>query len=142
MFAPRQDYILVKPIERKQSDLLWVTPEKYSRGLVVAVGPGKWLKRKNGSESGYFQTLTVKPGDFITYGDLDWIFPKYEEKGITYRILQEADVTFIGTREQIDEFGTLNDAAIQALIALHNPKPAPSTRGAPHKTVTELGHAA
>ena len=94
-FRPLHDFILVRPIPRKQSDLLWVAPEKFNRGVVVAVGPGKWLKRKNGSESGHFQCLTVKPGDHITYGDLDWIFPKFEENGVEYRICQEADVCFI-----------------------------------------------
>ena len=96
-FRPTQDYILIRPIERKQSDVLKVVSrETFNRGQVVAVGPGKWLKRKNGSESGHFQTLTVKPGDFITYGaGLDYIFPVYREDGIEYRILQEADCCFI-----------------------------------------------
>lgn len=95
-FIPTQDYLLVLPIERKQSDILWTTKENYSRGKVIAVGPGKWLKRKNGKESGHFQKLTVKPGDYITYGDnLDWIFPVFRENGIDYRIIQEADITFI-----------------------------------------------
>jgi co-chaperonin GroES (HSP10) len=95
VFRPLSDYILVRPIPRKQSDLLWVAPEKFNRGVVLACGPGERLKKKNGEETGAIRQMEVKPGDFITYGDLDWIFPKFDEGGVEYRILQEKDVTFI-----------------------------------------------
>ena len=94
MFMPRSDYILVRPIPEAQLSVIWTKPGEYQRGEVVAVGPGKWLKRKNGNESGHFLKLTVKPGDLIAYA-LDWIYPKHVENGIEYRILQEADVCFI-----------------------------------------------
>lgn len=97
MFKPTQDYILVKPVIRKQSDLLQVVSnEKFTQGTVIAVGPGKRDKK------GRLRTLTVKPGDFITYGDLTRgydFYPKYEEDGETYRILQEADICFIAEPE-------------------------------------------
>lgn len=87
------DYILVKPVERKQSDVLQViSHEKYTQGTIVAVGPGKPDKR------GRIQRLDAKVGDFITYGDLvrgyDF-YPIYHEDGMKYRILQEADICFI-----------------------------------------------
>lgn len=92
-FKPRQDYILVKPVERKKSDVLQVVShEKYTQGTIVAVGPGKPNKR------GRIQPLDAKVGDFITYGDLNRgydFYPKYEEDGVVYRILQEADIAFI-----------------------------------------------
>lgn len=93
MLTPTQDYILVRPVERKQSDVLQViSNEKYTQGEVVAIGPGKV------DEKGRRQPLTVKPGDFITYGDLDKgfdFYPPYREGGTEYRILQEADVCFV-----------------------------------------------
>ena len=96
-FHPRDDYILVRPIDRYQSDrLLVVSNEKYTQGTVVAVGPGKRSKK------GVIHPLTVKPGDFITYGDLNRgydFYPTYFENGVAYRILQEADVCFIADPE-------------------------------------------
>lgn len=93
MLKPTQDYILVRPVLRKQSDVLHViSNEKYTQGIVVAAGPGKTDHR------GRLWPLTVKPGDFITYGDLDRgydFYPKYEENGEVFRILQEADIAFI-----------------------------------------------
>ena len=99
-FRPTQDYILVLPIERKQSETLAVVSgEKNTRGKVVAVGPGK----KN-PKTGRIKPLDVKVGDVIAFGDgtktLDF-FPSYfeaDEAGkppVQYRILQEADICFI-----------------------------------------------
>lgn len=97
MLKPTQDYLLVKPIERKQSEILQViSSEKFTQGEVVAVGPGK----KN--RKGVIQPLTVKPGDFITYGDVNKgydFYPTYIERGISYRILQEADICFVAELE-------------------------------------------
>lgn len=93
MLRPTQDYIVVLPVERKQSEVLTViSSEKHTQGTVIAVGPGKRDKK------GRVRPLTVKPGDFITYGCLDRgydFYPKYEEDGRIYRVLQEADITFI-----------------------------------------------
>lgn len=93
MLKPTQDYILVRPVECRQSEILHViSGEKFTQGVVIAVGPGKKNKK------GILHPLTVKPGDFITYGDLirgyDF-YPKYEENRVVYRILQEADIAFI-----------------------------------------------
>jgi co-chaperonin GroES (HSP10) len=120
MFKPQSDYILIKPIERKLSSTLAIIAEpEYSRGLVVAVGPGERMKRKNGTETGFIRPCGVKVGDFITYG-LDWIYPKYEENGVEYRILQDKDVLFISDRESVDIHNSLSDEQIKELIASHN----------------------
>ncbi len=112
MLKPTQDYLLVRPIKRKQSDVLTViSNEKYTQGHVVAVGPGK-VDRK-----GRRWPLTVKPGDFITYGDISRgydFYPKYEEDGIEYRILQEADICFIADPE--NEAHSLPDVEIHQLV--------------------------
>lgn len=110
---PTQDYLLVLPVKRKQSDILEViSGEKFSQGTVVAVGPGKYDKKN------ILRPLTVKPGDFITYGDLvrgyDF-YPKYEKDGVTYRILQEADICFIADPE--NEAHNLPPEQIAQLVA-------------------------
>lgn len=98
MLRPTQDYLVVQPVKRVQSALLEViSQEKYTQGTVIAVGPGKFDKK------GRLRPLTVKPGDFITYGDIvrgyDF-YPVYAEEHLDgtiteYRILQEADICFI-----------------------------------------------
>lgn len=109
---PTQDYILVQPVKRKQSDILEViSGEKYTQGTVIAVGPGKVDKK------GRLRSLTVKPGDFITYGDINRgydFYPKYEKDGVTYRILQEADICFIAEPEAPEH--NLPDAEIARLV--------------------------
>jgi co-chaperonin GroES (HSP10) len=113
MLKPTQDYLLVRPVVRKQSDVLEVVSnEKYTQGTVLAVGPGKTDKK------GRLWPLTVKPGDFITYGDLNRgydFYPVYEEDGVKYRILQEADICFIADPE--NEAHNLPPEQIAKLIA-------------------------
>lgn len=106
MFRPLHDYLLVRPAPRKQSDVIEViSREPMNRGTVIAAGPGKWLRIKSGliheMESGVFLPNTVKPGDFVTYTDLD-IFPKWRERdgGEQFTIIQEADCCFIVERDQ------------------------------------------
>ena len=96
MLKPRQDFILVLPLERRQSTVLAiVSHEKHCRGEVIAVGPGKTDKK------GHTWPLAVKPGDIVAFGNGDFDFyPKYfheKSDGTSdcYRIIQEADVAFI-----------------------------------------------
>lgn len=93
MLRPTQDYIVVRPVVRKQSEILEIiSGEKFTQGVVIAVGPGKRNRKGN------LVPLTVKPGEFITYGDLARgydFYAKYEENGVEYRVLQEADICFI-----------------------------------------------
>lgn len=113
MFKPTQDYILVRPIKRKQSQTLEVVShEKYGRGEVISVGPGERLTKKYNEggnrwrteETGIVREMQVKIGDFIIYGDgkLDYMYPKYFENGVEYRILQEKDVCMVTDREEVE----------------------------------------
>jgi co-chaperonin GroES (HSP10) len=123
LFKPTQDYILIKPLKRLQSRVLEVVSnEKYSRGLVVACGPGERLKRKDGYglETGAIRPMQVKVGDWITYVDLDHIYPTYFERGEEYRVLQDKDVCFISDREFVDAHHSLSDAEVDRLLAEHN----------------------
>lgn len=92
-FRPRADYILVRPVERKQSEILHVvSSEKYTQGEVVSVGPGKKNKK------GVIQPLTVRVGDRIAYGDVNRgydFYPKITLDGVVYQVLQEADIAFV-----------------------------------------------
>ena len=91
MLRPTQDYILVRPIERKVSDILYVVnTEKHCRGEILAVGPGKRDKR------GRLRALDSRPGQIVAFGNGDFDFyPKHYEGNECLRIIQEADVAFI-----------------------------------------------
>lgn len=103
MLIPTQDYILIKPLIRKQSEsLLVVSHETHCRGTVMAVGPGKLNK------TGNFVPLDVTIGDTVAFGDGNFDFyTKYSEPQAdgttdTYRIIQEADVVFVVEPEEAD----------------------------------------
>lgn len=128
MFKPLSDYILVKPVKRLQSRILdVVSKEKYSRGLVVAVGPGERIvKRRRLSqtdwevtETGAIRPMQVKPGDFVTHEN-HGRYGQYSEGGVDYWVMQEKDVAFISERQFIDEHNLLSDEDIDMLIAAHN----------------------
>lgn len=100
-FRPRQDYVLVRPIERVRSDILQVVShETHHRGVVVATGPGKRDKR------GRIVPIEVCVGDVVAFGDgsktLDACYPSIHDyaEHVTYRLIQEADVCFIEPREE------------------------------------------
>lgn len=96
MLRPTQDYIVVLPIERKQSEVLEVVShEKQCRGKVMAVGPGKHIKNR-------LQPLDTRVGEIVGFGDGNFDFyPRYEENGIVYRIIQEADIVGIFEGEEL-----------------------------------------
>jgi chaperonin GroES len=88
MLKMLRDRVMVKPIERKASQIIeTVLHERFNLGEVIAVGPGKLSKRGNPIP------LDVKPGDIVRYGEFQ--FPEYREAGIKYQILQEADIAAI-----------------------------------------------
>jgi co-chaperonin GroES (HSP10) len=80
MLQMLRDRILVKPLVRSLSDVLIVkNSEKLNQGEVIACGP---------------LALDLQPGDQIKYGLFD--FPVYTgPDGVTYQILQEADVAAV-----------------------------------------------
>lgn len=132
MFIPLSDFILIRPLKRQQSRTLEVVSrEKYSRGLVVACGPGERNHRRiiegktelgdrvRKEEKKGVRPMQVKVGDWVTYVDLDY-YSKYSENGVDYVVAQEKDVCFISDRDYVDAHHSLTDAEVDRLIALHN----------------------
>lgn len=93
MLRPLHDFIVVRPIARKQSDVIEVISyEKHCRGEILAVGPGKVDKK------GRRFPLDAKPGQVIIFGDGNFDFyPKVAHNGETLRLIQEGDI--VGTVE-------------------------------------------
>lgn len=119
MFIPLQDYILVKPIERRLSKTLQVIhSEKYSRGMIVAVGPGERLKNSHGQETYRRRPMLVNPGDFVTLETIGR-YPQIILDGQKLVVHQDKDVAFISEREYIDQHNAMTDAEIDELIATH-----------------------
>jgi co-chaperonin GroES (HSP10) len=79
---PLRDRVVVRPVVRRLSDILYVpNSEKFNEGTVVAVGP---------------KVRDAQVGDFVKYGNgtyLDW--PVHEVDGQDYQIIQEADIAMI-----------------------------------------------
>lgn len=98
MLRPLHDYIVVRPIQRKQSDVIEViSHEKHCRGEILAVGPGKVDKK------GRRWPLDAKVGQFIIFGNGDFDFyPKVTHNGETYRLIQEADIVGLVEPEEAD----------------------------------------
>lgn len=98
-FVPRQDYILVKPLDREHSKIIAVVShEKHCRGEVISVGPGKR------DPKGRIKPLDAKPGDIVAFGNGEFDFyPKWQEtpEGPVHRIIQEGDIAFIENQELV-----------------------------------------
>ena len=90
MLRPLRDRILVKPIERRASELIQaIHNELPTEGIVVAVGPGKFIKGKR-------IPLESKVGDHIKFGEGDYLkFPEHWEGNQRYLVLQEADIACV-----------------------------------------------
>jgi co-chaperonin GroES (HSP10) len=92
---PLRDRVVIKPLEFKHS-ILYVAGIELRKGTVVAVGPGRRLKRRipwllpyevhaegqsvqpaqtfyveDGPETGKVAPMSVKPGDVVEYGFRD-----------------------------------------------------------------------
>lgn len=84
MIKPLRDRIVVLPIERIKSEvILVIMDERPNIGEIVAIGP---------------LVKDVKVGDLIRYGDTSTnhlVYTKYEDAGVDYLILQEADVCWV-----------------------------------------------
>jgi co-chaperonin GroES (HSP10) len=102
-FQPHSDYILVRPESyRVTSTLEVISREPFSRGTVVAVGPGRWLKDRRGIET--FLKLTVKVGDYVLLeGDDLRSYPRWSETplGEPYLVCQEADIACILEEDEV-----------------------------------------
>ncbi len=81
---PLRDWVVVRPFEYKHP-LLFVRGIEMRKGVVIAVGPGRRMRRKvayknheqnsgspvyfeDGPETGKVRPMRVKPGDFVEYG--------------------------------------------------------------------------
>lgn len=84
MLRPLRDRLLVRPLERKQSEVvLVVNAEKFNLGEVVSIGP---------------KVDSVTVGDRIRFGTDDGYltYPEWEAaNGEKFLVLQEADVCFV-----------------------------------------------
>lgn len=93
-FKPTQDYILVRPLPRKEKSILEVVNwEKHCRGEIVAVGPGKRHPKTQ-----LPMPMDAKVGQIVAFGDGNFDFyPKWypSEESDPYRIIQEADICFV-----------------------------------------------
>lgn len=84
MLRPLRDRILVRPLERKASEVIFVVnSEKFNLGEVVATGP---------------KVDSVAPGDRIRFGTTEeyLTYPEWQAaNGERFLVLAEADVCFV-----------------------------------------------
>lgn len=82
MIRPLRDRVVVRPHIRSLSDILVVNNrEPFNEGVIVSVGP---------------DCYEAKPGDFIKYGNGDYLkWPTQEIDGETYQVIQEADIACV-----------------------------------------------
>ena len=84
MFRPKHDKILVRPLDRKRSEVvIVVAAEKFNLGEVVAIGP---------------KVDEVKVGERIRFGtDEGYLnYPEWQAaNGERFLVLAEADVCFV-----------------------------------------------
>ncbi len=78
-----RDNILLRPLDWKASEvIIAIRHGRPVRGEVVAIGPGKWVKRyvtgkrdgkgfRKSYETKVFQKTEVKPGDIVNIGGLN-----------------------------------------------------------------------
>ena len=89
-FKPLRNNILVKPLQRLQSEIIEVVShERLNRGLVVAAGEGRYWSDDRRS----YSPNEVKVGDLIAYGEFE--YTKHYENDIMYLCMSEQDVACI-----------------------------------------------
>jgi co-chaperonin GroES (HSP10) len=79
MLKPLRDRVVVKPLTRNLSDIIYVNnKEPFNEGTIVAIGP---------------LVKDCKVGDFIKYGNGDYLnWPVHRIDDQDYQIIQEADI--------------------------------------------------
>jgi len=82
MLKPLRDRVVVKPLVRNISDIIYVdNKEPFNEGTIVAIGP---------------LVDQAAIGDFIKYGNGDYLnWPVQRIDGQDYQIIQEADICAI-----------------------------------------------
>ena len=131
---PLRDRVVIKPIEYKHS-ILFVAGIELRKGLIVAVGPGRRVKRlipwrlpssaeyvpgqsvnpgqtfyvEDGAETGKVKTMSVKVGDVVEYGFRD-VFP-FTFEGESYVMVKEQNI--YGTTDARTDSGLLESSSAQ-----------------------------
>ena len=79
MLKPLRDRVLVKPLTRNLSDIIYVNnKEPFNEGTIVAIGP---------------MVKDCQVGDFVKYGNGDYLnWPVHRIDDQDYQIIQEADI--------------------------------------------------
>ena len=79
MLKPLRDRVVVKPLTRNLSDIIYVNnKEPFNEGTIVAIGS---------------MVTDCKVGDFIKYGNGDYLnWPVHRIDDQDYQIIQEADI--------------------------------------------------
>ena len=79
MLKPLRDRVVVKPLTRNLSDIIYVNnKEPFNEGTIVAIGS---------------MVRDCKVGDFIKYGNGDYLnWPVHRIDDQDYQIIQEADI--------------------------------------------------
>lgn len=79
MLKPLRDRVVVKPLTRNLSDIIYVNnKEPFNEGTIVAIGP---------------MVTDCQVGDFIKYGNGDYLnWPVHRIDNQDYQIIQEADI--------------------------------------------------
>lgn len=130
MIRPLRDRVLVRPIEYKHS-MLFVAGVELRKGEVVAVGPGRRLRRRipwmmpsdgtpgqsvnpgqtfyveDGEESGKIAPMSVKVGDVVEYGFRDCFPVEYGGE----RLLMIWSKNIYGTTSARSDEGILEAAS-------------------------------
>lgn len=113
------DRLLVRPLEWKPSEVIHVERRGRSlRGLVIAAGPGAYLKKRRPhpdgkrqivTETRTFVPMTVRVGDTVELGGLNvfdgqgYNFPTVNVGGVEHIVCQEADVALVGRDDGASE---------------------------------------
>ena len=79
MLKPLRDRVVVKPLTRNLSDIIYVNnKEPFNEGTIVAIGP---------------MVKDCRVGDFVKYGNGDYLnWPVHRIDDQDYQIIQEADI--------------------------------------------------
>lgn len=101
MLKPLQDRVLVLMDDSLQNTAGLLIPlkidkwrakdgavEGQNRGQVAAVGPGK-----RNRDTGVLMPMTVKPGDWVRFSELEYM--EHKEGGKRYALIQLADVLVV-----------------------------------------------
>lgn len=91
-WKPLHDKILIRRIpDQQESGILYIpdiAQQKSHRGVVVATGPGKWVKGVNGDM--VRRPVEVKAGDVVRFSLNDW--ESFDEVTV---VISENDLFFI-----------------------------------------------